>query len=195
VTKLNRCELILRAPSRVWTRLSPSPRTRSCVIPQFSASRSRLSCAGNSSRRISKSSTTPCAPRPGPASARHSGTGSSTTIRSGLTGPLISPSNCRCSMCRKQHGAAFRSRARVQMSNFKWIQGEDLVISYESSPGSYRGFCRVCGSPIINKFDARSWTAQHDPDVPSRYGIALAALDDDPGVRPLAHSFVASKAP
>ena len=116
-------------------------------------------------------------------------------VRFEITGPLISPSNCHCSMCRKQHGAAFRSRARVQISDFKWIQREDLVTFYESSPGSYRGFCRACGSPIINKFDARSWTAQHDPDVPSRYGIALATLDDDPGVRPLSHSHVASKAP
>jgi Glutathione-dependent formaldehyde-activating enzyme len=58
-----------------------------------------------------------------------------------ITGPLISPSNCHCSMCRKQHGAAFRSRARVQISDFKWIQGEDLVTFYESSPGSYRAAC------------------------------------------------------
>ena len=25
---------------------------------------------------------------------------------------------------------------------------------YRSSPGNYRGFCRVCGSPIVSKFDA-----------------------------------------
>jgi hypothetical protein len=112
-----------------------------------------------------------------------------------ISGPLINPSNCHCSMCRKQHGAAFRSRARVQKSDFKWIEGEDLVTFYESSPGSYRGFCRVCGSPIINKFDARAWVAASDPEVPSRYGIALATLDEDPGVRPAAHTFVASKAP
>jgi hypothetical protein len=60
-----------------------------------------------------------------------------------IDGPLIAPSNCHCSMCRKQHGAAFRSRARVQTSDLKWIQDEDLVTFYESSPGSYRGFCRV----------------------------------------------------
>jgi hypothetical protein len=116
-------------------------------------------------------------------------------VKFGISGPLISPSNCHCSMCRKQHGAAFRSRARVQKSEFKWIQGEDLVTFYESSPGSYRGFCRVCGSPIINKFDERAWVAASDPEVPSRYGIALATLDEDPGVRPAAHTFVASKAP
>jgi hypothetical protein len=29
----------------------------------------------------------------------------------------------------------------------------------------------------------------------SEYGIALATLDDDPGVRPASHTFVGSKAP
>jgi hypothetical protein len=98
-------------------------------------------------------------------------------------------------MCRKQHGAAFRSRARVQISDYRWVQGEDLVTFFESSPAIFRGFCRVCGSPIINKFAAGSPLAEHDPDAPSRYGIDLGTLDDDPGVRPLFHAFVASKAP
>jgi len=98
-------------------------------------------------------------------------------------------------MCRKQHGAAFRSRARVAQIDFKWLQGEELVTFYESSPGCFRGFCRVCGSPILNKFSAGTPTAERDPNAPSRYGIALATLDDDPGVRPAAHGFVASKAP
>jgi hypothetical protein len=112
-----------------------------------------------------------------------------------INGPLIGPSNCHCSNCRKQHGAAFRSRARVQINDFKWIEGEGLVTFYESSPGGYRGFCRVCGSPIINKFDARAATAANDPDMPSRYGVSLGTLDGDPGVRPTEHIFVRSKAP
>jgi hypothetical protein len=112
-----------------------------------------------------------------------------------INGPLHGPSNCHCSMCRKQHGAAFRSRARVAQTDFKWVRGEELVTFYESSPGGFRGFCRVCGSPIINKFSAGTPVAERDPDAPSRYGIALATLDDDPGVRPAAHGFVASKAP
>jgi hypothetical protein len=98
-------------------------------------------------------------------------------------------------MCRKQQGAAFRSRARVQKSDFKWLQGEDLVTFYESTPGCFRGFCGVCGSPILNKFSAGTPVAERDPNAPSRYGIALAVLDEDPGVRPAAHNYVAYKAP
>ena len=61
-------------------------------------------------------------------------------IKFEINGPLVAPSNCHCTMCRKQHGAAFRSRARAEKSDFKWIQGEELVTFYESTPGCFRGF-------------------------------------------------------
>jgi hypothetical protein len=67
-----------------------------------------------------------------------------------VEGPLLRPLNCHCSMCRKAQGTAFRSCASVKISDFKWVQGEELMTHYESSPGFKRGFCRVCGSPIIN---------------------------------------------
>jgi hypothetical protein len=116
-------------------------------------------------------------------------------VRFEITGPLMRSSHCHCAMCQKQHGAAFRSRTRVNASDFRWIQGEDLVTFYESTPGSFRGFRRVCGSPVVNKFDERSRSASADPSAVSLLGVALATLDDDPGIRPDAHAFVASKAP
>ena len=99
------------------------------------------------------------------------------------------------------HDVPQTTRSRIsqpcpfKIGDFKWAQGEDLVTFYESTPGLFRGFCRVCGSPIINKFSAGTPLAERDPQAPSRYGIALATLDEDPGVRPAAHSFVAYKAP
>jgi hypothetical protein len=100
-----------------------------------------------------------------------------------ITGPLLRPLNCHCSNCRKQHGAAFRSRVRVAVTDFKWLQGEGLVRFFESSPGFGRGFCSSCGSPVINK------------SALPEYGVPIGILDDDPGVRPERHCFVASKAP
>jgi hypothetical protein len=102
-----------------------------------------------------------------------------------ITGRLSKAMNCHCSMCRKAQGAAFRSRAGVRAADFEWVQGETLVTFYESSPGNHRGFCRICGSPILSKFDAH----------PASYGLPLGPLDDDPGVRPKQHVHVASKAP
>jgi hypothetical protein len=106
-------------------------------------------------------------------------------VRYEITGALTGALNCHCSMCRKAHGAAFRSRARVRAADFSWVQGEDLVTYYESSPGTHRGFCRVCGTPLLSRFD----------QDPTQYGLPLGALDDDPGVKPGLHVFVASKAP
>jgi len=106
-------------------------------------------------------------------------------VRYEISGPLSYPLNCHCSMCRKAHGAAFRSRARVKADDFRWTQGAELLTYYESSPGNHRGFCRVCGSPLLSRFD----------NDPRSYGLALGALDDDPGIKPGFHVFVASKAP
>ncbi|WP_315727627.1 GFA family protein [Bradyrhizobium sp. SZCCHNS2015] len=101
-----------------------------------------------------------------------------------INGALSRALNCHCSMCRKVQGAAFRSRASAKAEQFEWLQGEDVVTFYESSPGTHRGFCSVCGSPILSKFDGVPYV-----------GVPLGPLDDDPGVRPELHVHVDSKAP
>jgi hypothetical protein len=106
-------------------------------------------------------------------------------VRYQISGPLSNSLNCHCSMCRKAHGAAFRSRAGVNAADFEWVQGEKLITWYQSSPGTHRGFCSRCGSPLLSRFD----------DRPSRFGLPLGALDTDPGVKPGLHVFVGSKAP
>lgn len=105
-------------------------------------------------------------------------------VRYEIHGTLRGALNCHCRMCRKAHGAAFRSRAAVRSADFLWLAGEELVTYYESSPGTQRGFCRVCGSNLISRF--------HSKDT---YGLALGSLDDDPGIKPLCHVYVGSKAP
>ena len=115
-------------------------------------------------------------------------------IKFEITGPLMSPLNCHCSQCRKQHGAAFRSRVRVKAEDFRWLQGEHLIKFYESERGYLRGFCQDCGSPVLNK-NGPNWKAPAEfPNVgPPQYGIPLALLEDPP-VRPACHTFVDSKA-
>jgi len=105
-------------------------------------------------------------------------------VRYEVRGPLSGALNCHCSMCRKAQGAAFRSRAGVAAADFHWVTGEDLVSFFESSPGTHRGFCRVCGSPVLSRFDTD----------PANYGLPLGLFDDDPLVRPQMHVHVASMA-
>jgi hypothetical protein len=88
-------------------------------------------------------------------------------------------------MCRKAQGSAFRARAGVKAADFRFLQGEELLTYYQSSPGNHRGFCKVCGSPIISRFDFNR----------GQYGLPLGTLDDDPQVKPLCHVHVSSKAP
>ena len=103
-----------------------------------------------------------------------------------ISGPLKFVRNCHCSMCRKVTGAAFRTRAAVRNSDFRWTKGEELVGRYESSPGEFKAFCKVCGSTLGTFF----------PNAPHQtMGLALGTLDDNPGVRPGCHVYVASKAP
>ena len=102
-----------------------------------------------------------------------------------INAPLRDVINCHCSMCRKAHGAAFRTRASVKTSDFKFLSGEELLTYYESSHGEWRSFCRVCGANLITKF------AQF-PDV---YGFALGTLDTDPQIKIERHVFTRYKAP
>jgi len=106
-------------------------------------------------------------------------------VRFLITGPLLSPLNCHCSMCRKAHAAAFRTRAGVARADFQYLAGEELVRRYESSPGTWRCFCATCGSRLQSEFA--------DPAQP--LGVPLGLLDDDPGIQPRLHIMVAHKAP
>lgn len=106
-------------------------------------------------------------------------------IKYKIHGPLEQALNCHCSMCRKSHGAAFRTRVACRKADFEYVSGDDLLTRYESSPGEFRTFCSVCGSNLVTEFDAS----------PDWLGFPLGTLDEDPGIKPLKHIFVGSKAP
>jgi hypothetical protein len=57
--------------------------------------------------------------------------------------------HCHCHICRKAHGSAFSSVMSIPRQAFRWIKGEELLTSYESSPGKFRRFCSGCGSHIL----------------------------------------------
>ena len=99
------------------------------------------------------------------------------------TGPLEFMSHCHCSRCRKTHGAAFATFVMAQADAFRLSRGRELIVRYESSPGLFRPFCGRCGSTVP---DGAPWRGL--------VGIPAGPCDDDPGTRPLAHIFVASKA-
>ena len=59
-----------------------------------------------------------------------------------------------------------------------------MINRYESTPGSFRAFCRVCGS-----------LAPGQAPYLATVSVPAGLLEDDPGVRPRLHVFTSSKAP
>jgi len=57
--------------------------------------------------------------------------------------------HCHCRTCRKAHSAAFSTVMSVPEAAFQWLQGADLLSSFESSLGKIRYFCSNCGSQLI----------------------------------------------
>ena len=106
-------------------------------------------------------------------------------VRFEISGGLDRASHCHCSMCRKAHGAAFGSYVGVRRAALRWLSCEEMIVRYASSPDVTRTFCSRCGSTLQYIHRAQ----------PERFALALGVLDDDPGVRPELHMFVAGKAP
>jgi hypothetical protein len=88
-------------------------------------------------------------------------------------------------MCRRAHGAAFSTFARLTASEFRVRTGEDRIRRYRASAPIERTFCATCGTRLTVRFDG----------MPDTVWVSLSTFDEDPGVRPGAHMFVASKAP
>lgn len=102
-----------------------------------------------------------------------------------IEGPLGLVINCHCSRCRRWHGAAFRTRARIAKKNFKWLRGEKLLSIYAEAHQSTKTFCSICGSNLISLYE----------NYPEDIGIPLGGLDQDPGSQPAMNIFVGSKSP
>jgi len=61
--------------------------------------------------------------------------------------------HCHCIKCRKAHGSAFSSVAKIEDQKFSLSDASQHLKSYQSSEGKYRHFCSNCGSQIYAKRD------------------------------------------
>lgn len=84
--------------------------------------------------------------------------------------------HCHCITCRKTHASAYTSTAGVNREHFRWVKGQELLSSFESSPRKLRHFCSRCGSHIVAE-------RLNQPQLILR----VATLDDDPKSRPTMH--------
>jgi hypothetical protein len=96
---------------------------------------------------------------------------------------------CHCSRCRKASGSAFVPWLGVLRQDFRLLEGEGLIRSYEAplrnKPPPYgTTFCGRCGSPVPDPQSEGPWIALH-----------AGVLDDDPSIRPERHILVEAKSP
>jgi hypothetical protein len=102
-------------------------------------------------------------------------------VRYEVTAPFLRANFCHCSRCRKHTGAAASTQGRVPRAAFALLSGADLVRVYRPDQGMVKAFCAACGSSLFGG----TW-----PDGPE-VSIRLGTLDDDPGIAPQFHNFVA----
>ena len=101
-----------------------------------------------------------------------------------ISGGVGEMGHCHCKMCQKAHGAAFGTYAKVMWEDFTFVSSQADVQQYNSSQGITRTFCRKCGSVL-----------QFVREGKPHFGLAVATLDVDPGVRPTYQIWTSSKAP
>ncbi len=99
-------------------------------------------------------------------------------------GPLEFMHHCHCGRCRKLHGIGFATDLMCQAADVRVVRGQDAIARFETSPGVMRKFCRRCGSGVTD--GEATWQ--------SFAFMPAGPLDDDPGIRPVGHIFVGSKA-
>ncbi len=79
-------------------------------------------------------------------------------------------SNCHCTDCQKNSGAAFMMFTNIDSGQFRWTNKPDGV--YQSSEHALRRFCTQCGTPI-------TWDAV---DRPERQSVSVGTLDNLDGI-------------
>lgn len=106
-------------------------------------------------------------------------------VRYELQNP-ITMFQCHCTRCRKARGAAHGANLFCRLDDFRWTQGEERVVDYKLPEAKYYGvaFCNQCGASVPRASKERGIVV-----------VPVSGLDTDPGMRPVAHIFVASKAP
>ena len=103
-------------------------------------------------------------------------------VRYTVEGPFLYAGYCHCSRCRAASGSAFSAFAGIEKDKLRVTDGEDSITLFERGPDNSR--CQLCGSPLFALVRAGRF-----------FHVRMGTLVDDPGIRPMFHIFVGSKAP
>ncbi len=105
-------------------------------------------------------------------------------VRYAVESPFRYAGYCHCSRCRAASGSAFSAFAGIEKGKLRVTDGEEGITLFEMNPDNVVRFCKLCGSSLFSL--VRDGRFLH---------VKMGTLVDDPGIRPMFHIFVGSKAP
>ncbi len=105
-------------------------------------------------------------------------------VRYEYAGTIDEVSICHCAQCRQAQGSAFVAVAPIAKSQFKLIQGSELLREFRSSPNKARVFCGQCGSALYSARD----------DLPDIIRLRLGSVETPFECANRYHIFVDDKA-
>ena len=94
-------------------------------------------------------------------------------------------SHCHCTMCQKQHGAAFATYASFPKESLVYLSGQQLLSTYNSSSSVERQFCSRCGASLV-------WGGS--PDYPTWVSVAIATFDTPYSPKDIIHIYTQTAA-
>lgn len=102
-----------------------------------------------------------------------------------VTEPFKVAYYCHCSRCRHARAAAHASNAFTSFDGVRFVKGEEHLKTYKLPEARFftQVFCEICSSAMPRLDPERNIAV-----------IPMGSLDDDPGIRPADHIFVADKA-
>jgi hypothetical protein len=100
--------------------------------------------------------------------------------------PVIS-FNCHCKDCQRFTGSAYISGVIVPTTAFRLLRGEPTYYTVRADSGgdTSRGFCAVCGSPVVTRFTSMAQIV----------GVPAASFDNPSGHKPAMDIFTSSAQP
>jgi len=87
--------------------------------------------------------------------------------------------HCHCESCRRSHSSGFVTWIGFKSEQVHIETGAEDLAGYESSPGTQRKFCRICGTKLF--FESQRWAGETH--------IALAAFTTLVDRAPSGHAF------
>jgi hypothetical protein len=102
------------------------------------------------------------------------------TVRDAVDGPFLHAGYCHCSRCRAASGSAFSAFAGVE--KLRVTDGKDSITVFE----------RGSGQQPVPALRLPLFVLVRDGRF---FHVRIGTLLDDPGIRPMFHVFIGSKAP